>query len=124
MIDTIIFDFDGTLSSERDYIYGCFKFVEADIMKKFGINDAYEKLKILFNQSWKNIFNRLLVQENIKYTENDIKDLIMKYREAPPIVNLYEDTIPALQKIRGMGIKTAVITNGFYKIQREKIRKS
>lgn len=124
MIKAIVFDFDGTLSSEREYIYGCFRFVESEIQHRFGITEAAEKLINLFNESWNDTFGRLLMQEEVKYTDKDIKKLVQIYRQAPPVVHLYDDTIIALQTLRNKGIKTAVLTNGFYEIQKEKIRKS
>lgn len=124
MINTIIFDFDGTLSSEREYIYGCFKYAENEIKQRFGILDAYKKLIQLFNESWNDTFGRLLAQEKVEYSEQDIKELVNIYRQAPPKIKLYEDTKPALHMLKHKHIKTAVLTNGFYKIQKEKIRKS
>lgn len=124
MINTVIFDFDGTLSSEREYIYGCFKYAEKEIEQKFGILNAYEKLKQLFNESWNDTFGRLLIREKVKYDEQDIKKLVKIYRQAPPVIKLYEDTEPTLQMLKHKEIKTAILTNGFYQIQNEKIKNS
>lgn len=122
MIKSVVFDFDGTLSSEREYIYGCFKFVVTEIEKKFGINNAYIKLVKLFNESWYDTFGRLLKQEKVSFTDQDINDLVMLYRKAPPVVKLYDDTLDIIKFLKNKEIKLAILTNGYYEIQNEKIR--
>ncbi|MFV0516151.1 MAG: HAD family hydrolase [Aminipila sp.] len=124
MIKAAIFDFDGTLSSERKYIYGCFNGIETDIKDKFGINDAGNKLISLFNESWDDTFERLLKSENVTYTKEDIKELVKLYRNVAPIVELYNDSIDLLEKLKKQDIKLALLTNGYYNIQNEKIKLS
>lgn len=124
MIKCVIFDFDGTLSSEREYIYGCFKFVSIEIEKRFGIKNAYTKLVDLFNESWNDTFGRLLREEKVVFTDQDIKDLVAIYRNAPPVISLYDDVFHIIKFLKNKEIKLAILTNGYYEIQKEKIENS
>ena len=122
MIKGIVFDFDGTLSSEREYIYGCYQAISQVLENHFGIFDSFEKMVRLFEKSQERIFNRLLEAEGIVYTEDDIQYLVAKYREAEPVTRLYEDAIPALERAGQLDLKRFILTNGYEKIQRKKIQ--
>ncbi len=124
MIKGIIFDLDGTLISEREYILGCLENSGAFIERAFGTRDAYSKLKYLFEIKWENIFNRYFELEKIPYTEIDIRNLIKVYRETDPVVKLYPDVIHALNLLKNKGIKLALFTNGYFGVQNRKIEKA
>lgn len=124
MIKGIIFDLDGTLISEREYILGCLENSGAYLERTFGTNDAYLKLKSLFEIKWENIFNRYFEQERIPYTEIDISNLIKVYRETDPVVKLYPDAIKTLKWLKNKGIELALLTNGYSSVQKKKIEKA
>lgn len=124
MIKAVIFDLDGTLISEREYILGCLENSGAYIERTFGTRDAYLKLKYLFELKWENIFNRYFEKEKIPYTEIDIRNLIEAYRETDPVVSLYPDATKTLNWLKNKGIKLALLTNGYFNVQKKKIEKA
>lgn len=121
MIKGIIFDLDGTLISEREYILGCLKNTGEYINRTYGTKDAYLKLKNLFEIKWENIFNRYFEQEKLQYCESDIQNLVKIYRDTVPIVKPYDDVSESLRRLRDNGIKLCLLTNGYREIQRKKI---
>jgi len=124
MIKGIIFDLDGTLISEREYVLGCLKHAGSYLERVYGTKNAYENLKSLFEVKWERIFNRYLGQEKIPYDEATIKTLIQIYRETDPEVVVYPDVVETLEWLKGHGLMLALLTNGYGEIQKRKIEKS
>lgn len=124
MAKGIIFDLDGTLISEREYILGCLKHAGSYIERIYGTKDAYENLKNLFEVKWERIFNRYLEQEKITHDEAVIKNLIQIYRETDPEVVLYSDVVETLERLRSQGVMLTLLTNGYREVQKRKIEKS
>lgn len=46
------------------------------------------------------------------------------YRDTPPVVRIYEDVIQTFLELKARNIKLGVLTNGYYRIQKDKIKKS
>lgn len=124
MIRGIIFDLDGTLISERKYILSCLENAGAYIERTYGDKETYSKLKSLFEAKWEKVFDRYFEQEKISYTEDDIRNLVKVYRETEPAVTLYPDVTETLKSLSVKGIKLALLTNGYYEIQKKKIEKA
>lgn len=119
-----IFDLDGTLISEREYVRGCLKNAGAYIERTYGTQDAYPELKRLLEIKWGKIFNRYFEQEKIHYDEMDIEKLLSVYRQTEPVTVLYPDVAVTLERLKNAGIKLALLTNGYRGIQRKKIEKA
>ncbi len=124
MIKGIIFDLDGTLISEREYILGCLKHAGSYLERVYGTKEAYKNLKSLFEVKWERIFNRYLEQENIPYDEATIKTLIQIYRETDPEVVIYPDVVETLERLRTRGVMLTLLTNGYCEVQERKIEKA
>ncbi len=111
-IRVVLFDLDDTLSPEESYCFSCFSEVGDAMELRFGINDAYAKLKALFAKDKGRVFNRLLDQENIVYTENDIKSLLEIYKNHFPAIALTDEKKVLLEELRRKGYRLGIITDG------------
>lgn len=123
MIKAIVFDLDDTLISERDYIKSGFKSVSKIMADKYSLdsNNVYEVMEKLFEESSKNVFNRVLDNFNIDYCNEDILFLVKCYREHIPEIKFYDDVIPTIKELREKGYKLGIITDGFMEAQKRKI---
>lgn len=124
MIKACIFDLDGTLISERAYIYGCFQNVAEFIKLKYHIESPYEKMITLFQADWHEIFNRLFTAEGIVISKQELLDLIELYRAADPVVRVYPEVGKSLEFLKDHSKKIGIYSNGFSKIQKQKILKT
>lgn len=117
----IIFDIDDTLYDEIDYVKSGYKIVAQKLAKKYKIDDAYEKMMSLFSSSSKNVFNRLFDSLNIKYSDDDILELVNLYRNHHPNIKLSNDVINTLTYLRKK-YSLAIISDGNYNSQLLKVK--
>lgn len=123
MIKLVIFDLDDTLISEKEYIKSGYTAVSTYIEKKYKIDskETYDKLYKYFVNKIDKTFNRLLTEYKIKYTENDIIDLVNIYRNHVPSINFYDDVIATLKLLKEKNIFTGIISDGYYSTQSNKL---
>lgn len=123
MIKAIVFDLDDTLISEREYIQSGFNVVAKSLSEKYELlqHDVFLKLMNLFQESPKNVFNRILDFYHIDYTVKDIKELIAIYRQHIPNISLYEDAELILKELTKTNLKLGIITDGYQVTQRNKL---
>lgn len=91
MKKVVLFDLDDTLYKELDFVYGGFKEVCRHLAKKYNIDEEelYKyAIYVLNTQGRGKIFNTICEKYNI---QEDIDELIKKYREAKPQISLYDD---------------------------------
>lgn len=120
----IIFDLDGTLISERDYMYGCFNNVGNYIANQYGLDNRKTKIELieLFDIEWNRVFNRFGDNNNIKFSDEDIRKLVDIFRKTDPVVSEYDD-LEVISNLYNRNIRLGIITNGRTEIQRSKIEK-
>lgn len=125
MIKAVIFDLDDTLISEREYIASGYKYISSLLGQKYNKDEKhlYQLLMKLFNESPRNVFNRLLDEVKISYTQNEIIELVEEYRNHLPDIEFFEDVLPCLEVLKDKGIKTGIITDGYANAQRQKLKK-
>lgn len=123
MIKLVIFDLDDTLISEKEYIKSGYTAVSTYIDEKYKIDskETYDKLYKYFVNKSDKTFNRLLTEYKIKYTENDIIDLVNIYRNHVPSINFYDDVIATLKMLKEKNIFTGIISDGYYSTQSNKL---
>lgn len=124
MIKAVVFDLDDTLISEKEYIKSGFKVISKKISKEYSLDtqEVYRLITDLFNESAKNVFNRLLDKLNIKYNDEYIKELIHEYRGHMPQIRLYEDAKDILEYLYNTDLKLGIITDGYAVTQRNKLK--
>lgn len=124
MVKAVIFDLDDTLISEKDYIKSGYHLIAAIIEKRFGVdkNQVFDDLMNLFRENPQNVFNRLYEMYHIEYSKEMIRNLIKEYRGHYPNIQFYSDVLPCLNGLKGSGIKTGIITDGYAIAQRQKLK--
>lgn len=123
MIKAVVFDLDDTLISEYEYIQSGFRVIANFLSEKYQLSseDAFSILMNLFQENPKNVFNRMLEFYQIKYTMEDIKELIFLYRNHLPNISLYDDAKFILEHLSERNLKLGLITDGYKETQRNKL---
>lgn len=124
MIKAVIFDLDDTLISERKYIKSGYRHISQILSTRVhkSEHELYLLLISLFNDSPKNVFNRLLDTLRITYTKDDILELVKQYRNHLPNINFFDDVLPCIENLKKKGIKLGIITDGYANAQRQKLK--
>jgi len=123
MVKAVIFDLDDTLISERQYIESGYHHISKIVSSKFSKNEQEicQQLINLFDESSKNVFNRLMDKYGIRHTKDTIMELVEEYRNHLPDIEFYEDVLPCLEVLQQKGIKTGIITDGYANAQKQKL---
>lgn len=123
MIKVVIFDLDDTLIDERSFAFSAFVEISDELSKIINktSNTLYKELVHLYEEYPNLIFNRILDDNSITYNEELISDLILKYRNHKPNIELSSDVRELLIDLRNKGIKLGLITDGFKTTQRNKV---
>jgi len=124
MIKAVIFDLDDTLTPEFEFVQSGFHAVSKALAttSKISGNEIYSNLISAFENSPKNVFNRVCESLGIDLSKDDINELVELYRNHTPQISFYEDVIPILVELRSKGIKLSIITDGFKLSQRNKLK--
>ena len=123
MIKVVIFDLDDTLIDERSFAFSAFVEISDELSRIINktSNTIYKELVHLYEEYPNLIFNRILDDNSITYNEESISDLILKYRNHKPNIELSSDVKELLIDLRNKGIKLGLITDGFKTTQRNKV---
>ena len=124
MIKAVIFDLDDTLISEREYIKSGFKVISLYLSKEYNLEqkEVFNLMNELFEESSKQLFNRLLDKLKINYDLEYIKKLVKIYREHEPDIKFFDDVLPTIKELKKRGYKLGIITDGYKETQRAKIK--
>lgn len=126
MIKAVIFDLDDTLISEMDYVKSGYKVIAKKIKERYnleiGEQEIYCSLMKLFDESSKNVFNRLLDEYKLSYNKDYIIELVNCYRNHIPDIKFFDDVIPCLKDLRKKNIKLGIISDGYKMTQRNKLK--
>lgn len=124
MIKAVVFDLDDTLVSEHDYIKSGYAHIAALLANQLKLdrNQVEADLWQLFQASPKFVFNRLLNQYGFEENSDLITTLVEAYRSHFPSLDFYPDVLPCLQKLKALGYKLGIITDGNYISQSQKLK--
>ena len=120
----VIFDLDDTLYPEKSYCLSGYRVV-AGYLEKKGIGseeDNFALLSCLFKEDAKMLFNRFFDKIGVKYSPDDIKELIRVYREHEPRIEFFPDVMPALEALKAEKYLLGILSDGFALAQRNKVR--
>lgn len=122
MINLIVFDLDNTLYREADYLKNVLlEFSEyLDILIQNLTSDDIEQ-KI--NRRKKNVLKNL-IDEFIgkKYSSiYNLNKIFKIYKYSQRKIFLYKDASEILPKLRNLGIKVSILTNGIEQVQKNKL---
>jgi putative hydrolase of the HAD superfamily len=120
----ILFDLDDTLYPEREFVISGFKVVSKYLANKYKLK-ASNILHILVNDFKKGVrgknFDLLLKKFNLP--QEDLKELIVIYRNHEPKIKLYSDAEEIIKYLsKDKKIKIGLISDGPIDVQRNKIK--
>ncbi|MBR2411822.1 MAG: HAD family hydrolase [Clostridia bacterium] len=128
MIKAVVFDLDHTLFDRN----GTLKSLVIALRKEFQVNEKMTDEEIAAEwcyadrtfvySGWEYIFG-YLKEKGVLLGSPDFQDyceFLYKYFELISVP--FPETVPMLEKLRGLGYKTGLITNGNHKLQYAKIR--
>jgi len=123
MIKAVIFDLDGTLFDEKDFVKSGFRAVSVYLAAKYRINEdiIYDYLMREFDLGLRRKNFDALVK-NFSLTEETVSDLVKVYRMHRPNVRLYSDAEALLSHLRDEQYRLGLITDGNAITQRKKIQ--
>jgi len=117
--DLVLFDLDGTLIDEREYLDGVYSQIASDLNDEYGEN-VYEVYRFLtdtfINEGRERLFDKLC--EKYKLPEEEIRVMLFTLRTARVELNIYPGILPILRDARNV----AICTDGNPQQQRNKIR--
>lgn len=122
MFKVLVFDLDDTLYYEKEYVLGGFKEVCNYLSMKYYIDfkELYDKCEKILNVYGRGkIFDLLCNEYNIK---EDVINLVEIYRNLRPKLELYEDSKYILEFAKKRKINLGLITDGYAKVQWNKIK--
>jgi putative hydrolase of the HAD superfamily len=119
----ILFDLDNTLYPEINFVKSGFKTVADYLGSTYNLDaDSLFKqmLDILQRDGRGKVFDSLLYKLGL-YVEEKVKLLVYLYRTHRPGIYLYDDVLPTLNHLRGIGMRLGLVTDGMASVQRNKI---
>lgn len=112
-VKAVVFDMDDTLYPEREYLIDGFQKVGAYLDRRFGRQDGAQRLLTLFDRDKKDVYGRFLREIGARDDADTINEMIDLYRKnRPQTLHFYDDVEPLFQRLRDMGLKIGVISDG------------
>lgn len=123
MVKAVVFDLDDTLYMEKEFVEYGLKNAANVAETVYGIVNANEKIRSLYQESKVNVFDRLVNAETIKDKEIAVAGLVKAYRNCEP-KNLHcnPGVLDLLKTLKKKGVRTGIITDGFADVQKSKIK--
>lgn len=119
----IFFDVDDTLYNERTFVRSGFEAVAAHLQTRFGWDAdllVREMIHSLAEHGRGRIFNTVLGRRGV-VDDALVQELIGVYRTHKPVIQLFPDVAPVLERLRRRGYKLGLVTDGHYQVQLRKI---
>jgi putative hydrolase of the HAD superfamily len=122
MIETVIFDLDDTLFSERQFALSGYRAVHEWQMPRLGLKDFFAVAEEIYNSSNRDrLFNRALEKLEVKDGEKIAGEMTTVFREHIPTLDLHEDAKWALDYLKARGKRMGVISDGYITPQQNKV---
>jgi putative hydrolase of the HAD superfamily len=121
VIKAVIFDLDGTLYNERDFVESGFRVATRYISTKYDLDfdKVYTTLVSDFESGLRGKNFDVLV-EKLNLPHEEVSNLIEIYRKHKPNISLCPDAEVILRELKGK-LKLGLITDGWQETQRNKI---
>lgn len=124
-IETVIFDLDNVLFDESTYIFYAYYSIAVFLSKKscFSEQQIHNRLVEYFGQKtsmYPKLFNDIVSEFGFEQTI--VPEILDIYSSVDAPIELFSDVENFILELRKCGLKTALVTNGNVKTQRNKIR--
>ena len=116
----VVFDLDDTLYNEIDYLQSAYMEIASKICSEINSNKTKLYDEMLANyKNGKNVFQELIDKYRISY---NFHELLQFYRNHKPNIQISEDRIDLLSKLKENNIEMGLLTDGRSIQQRNKIK--
>lgn len=123
MVKAVVFDLDDTLYMENEFVEYGLKNAANVAETVYGIVNANEKIRSLYQESKANVFDRLVNAEKIKDKEIAVAGLVKAYRNCEPkSLRCNPGVLDLLKTLKKKEIHMGIITDGFADVQKSKIK--
>jgi putative hydrolase of the HAD superfamily len=120
-VAVIVCDLDDTLYLERDFVASGFRSLDAHVAQRFGFDGFSAAAWPLFVQGSRNdIFDQILIARGCRYGQEDIAEMVDRYRGHEPTIALASDAARLLERVPD-DVALALITDGPVPAQSGKI---
>lgn len=119
----VLFDLDDTLYEELSYVQSGFHAVAEYLSGEYGISadGAFaDMMDVLAREGRGRIFDRVMDRRNLRATDL-IPKLVQVYRDHLPSIVPFPDVLPAIDRLRRLGVKLGLITDGQAQVQERKV---
>lgn len=120
-VKACIFDLDGTLYNERDFVKSAFRAVERHISHKYSLN--FEVVHDILTGDFENGLrgkNFDILLEKLHLSNEEVPNLVQIYRKHRPKICPFPDAESILKEFRGR-FRLGLITDGWRETQENKI---
>lgn len=123
-IELVVFDLDDTLYLERDFAVGGFAAVADVLARRYGgdASKLRDEMISLQQDGRRDVFQVVLTKLAKRCEPQIVDDLVELYRTADRVIDMCDDADRAVEQLRGLGLKLAVLTDGPVGSQRTKVR--
>ncbi|MCR5775209.1 MAG: HAD-IA family hydrolase [Lachnospiraceae bacterium] len=124
MIKAVIFDLDDTLMSEYEFVKSGYHYMSERLASRLSHTpeEVEARLWELSRETYSRAFNRLFDSYGEKYSEEELQELIIAYRDHPADMSFYGDAPETLRALKERGILTGIISDGDPKRQKNKLK--
>ena len=123
MVKAVVFDLDDTLYMENEFVEYGLKNAANVAETVYGIVNANEKIRSLYQESKANVFDRLVNAEKIKDKEIAVAGLVKAYRNCEPkSLRCNPGVLYLLKTLKKKEMHMGIITDGFADVQKSKIK--
>lgn len=121
MKKVIVFDLDDTLYYEVQFVESAFNYISRYLYSRFNINIQYQ-IKSLIETKEFNLYDWIVSNTEINSNDFPLTLYLNLYRYHFPSIHLTNDTEQLLKRLKALGYKLGIITDGRSITQRNKIK--
>lgn len=109
-MNAVLFDLDGTLYDDREYVKAGFQSTASYLCKEYEI-ETYDDMiwEYAVERNFETVFDRIL--ESYELPESELEQLIAAYHDSSPTIHPYPEVETVLSELP-VRCRTAVITGG------------
>ncbi|MDQ0231955.1 HAD family hydrolase [Metabacillus malikii] len=122
MINTIVFEMDDILFSQKEYVLSGLREVDKLVIRRYSVDGFYQVASELYDDGErKQLIKKALDNLNIRYDEKMVHFLTKKYYEHVPTIQLFQDAKWVLNHL-ARDVKLGIISDGILDAQYNKVK--
>ncbi len=120
----VLFDLDDTLYPEISFVQSGFRAVAQHLADAESLveEELFERLMRVFKGDGRGQVFDTVLRELGQNRPGLVAVLVQVYRTHQPNIHLFKDVEPGLRRLRAMGMRMGIVTDGLASVQRSKIR--